>query len=256
MNLLTVLSNPLLTISLIFFGFSGVASAVESKIKFATDATYPPMEFEGKDGKVVGFDIDLAKAFAKKMGQEPEFMVMAWDGILAGLSSGRYDLIISSMNITPDRQKAVDFVQYMTMSQVFVTKVGAPEIKEEKQLAGLNVAVQADTTSHEMVKKALTDKKIPIKDIKAFKGATDAFAALKAGQASVIVIDQPVGLYYTKLDPKTFKISGHATAGEPVGIAIRKNQSDLKKKLEAALSEIKKDGTFRALSIQWFGVEI
>lgn len=229
--------------------------AAEGKsLKIAVDTTYPPMEFESVDGKIIGLDVDLAKALAKQMGRTPEFVVMPWDGILAGLQSKRYDIIMSSMNVTDERKKQVDFVEYVQMGQVFVVKKSGKQVKSEKELAGLTVAVQADTTSFEAVE-GFKKAGIAIKDIKAFKGATEAFQALKAGQAEVIVIDEAVGFYYAGLDAKTFVISGTALKPEPIGIAVRKTDKALHAELTKALEAIKKDGTFSKIYKQWLKTE-
>ncbi|MBY0415029.1 MAG: transporter substrate-binding domain-containing protein, partial [Bdellovibrionales bacterium] len=90
------------------------------KLRIAVDTTYPPMEFESTDGKVIGLDVDLARELAKLLKVDAEFIVMPWDGILAGLQSNRYDIIMSSMNITKEREAQVDFVPYISMGQVFV----------------------------------------------------------------------------------------------------------------------------------------
>lgn len=235
------------------------ASAVErvkkaGKIVIAIDATYPPMESEGKDGKPVGFDIDFANDLAKRLGVKAEFVVMNWDGIFAGLNSKRYDVIISSMNITDERKKQVDFVEYVKMSQLFVAKKGV-DVKTEKDLTGKVVAVQADTTSAEFVEKAQKAGVKP-KDLKQFKLATDVFSAVKAGQAEVIVIDEPVGRYYAKEDAATFIITGRAMAPEPVGAAFRKEDKDLRDAVEKIVEEQKKDGTIKKMSITWFGGEL
>lgn len=223
------------------------------KLRIAIDATYPPMESEGMDGKPTGFDIDFANDLAKRLGVKADFVVMNWDGILAGLTSGRYDVIISSMNITPERAKQVDFVEYVRMSQLFVTKPGQ-EVKSEKELAGKIVAVQADTTSHQFVD-AVKAKGLPIKEIKAFKTMTDAFAALKSNQAQVIVTDEPVGRYYAKGE-KGFVISGRAMAPEPVGVAMRKGDGKLKDAIAKAVEAMKADGTMKKISHNWFGTEL
>jgi ABC-type amino acid transport substrate-binding protein len=226
----------------------------EGKLKIAIDATYPPMEFEGKDGKPTGFDVEFAKELAKRVGVNAEFVVMNWDGILAGLQSGRYDVIISSMNITPDREKQADFVEYLKMSQVFVSRKGK-EVKGASELAGKVVAVQADTTSHSAVQ-AMQKKGIAMKEIKAFPGALEVFAAVKTGQADVVVTDEPVGRYYAKNDAATFVVTGEAMAAEPVGIAMRKGDKNLKAALEKATQDMKKDGTFKKISENWFGTEL
>src|SRR5688572_6446908 len=90
------------------------------KLVVAVDATYPPMESEGKDGKVEGFDVDFAAEIAKRLGVQAEFVVTAWDGIVPGLYAKRYDAIVSCMNITDERKKAVDFVEYARISQLFI----------------------------------------------------------------------------------------------------------------------------------------
>lgn len=220
-------------------------------LRVAVDATYPPMEFEGPDGKPTGFDVDFAAELAKRLGVRAEFVVMNWDGILAGLTSQRYDVIMSSMNVTPERKQVADFVEYLQMAQVFVTKPGGA-VASTAELAGRSVAVQADTTSHSAVQKAQADG-VKIRQIKAFPLATQAFQALKAGQAEVIVIDEPVARYYAKQDPASFVVSGRALAPEPVGIAIRKADSELTQSLAAVVAQAKQDGTFERLSKQWFG---
>jgi len=239
--------------------FSANKSAVErikksGKILVAIDATYPPMESEGPDGKPVGFDIDFANELAKRMGIKAEFVVMNWDGILAGLNSKRYDVIISSMNITDERKRQVDFVEYVQMSQIYIAKAGTV-VSKEADLAGKVIAVQADTTSYEYAE-GLKKKGIAVKAVKAFKMATDTFAAVKAGQAEVIVVDEPVGKYYVNQDSKTFQLSGRAMAPEPVGVAIRKTDKDLVEEIKKIVDQMKQDGTMKKISIAWFGGEL
>lgn len=224
------------------------------KILIAVDASYPPMEFEGPKGQPIGFDIDLGQELAKKLGVQAEFVVMSWDGILAGLTSKRYDVIMSSMNITGDRLKQVDFVEYLRLSQLFISGPGT-NLDQEKALTGKVIAVQADTTSSDYVE-GLKKKGIAIKEIKAFKTAIDCFAALKSKHVDGIVIDEPVGRYYHKQDSKSFQITGKAMAPEPIGIALRKEDLDLKKSLEDALSQVKKDGSYKKISENWFGAEL
>lgn len=225
------------------------------KLRVAIDVTYPPMEYETPDGKPVGFDVDLAEELAKKLGVSVEFVVMSWDGILAGLVSNRYDVIISSMSITPERAAKVDFVEYMQMGQVFVARKKDAPITNESQLAGKIVAVQVDTTSMAAVQD-MQKKGIAIKDLKAFKGATDTFSALKAYQADVIVTDEPVGRYYAGKDTNTFAVTGQAVVPEPIGMAVRKDNQSLTQEISKALSAVKKDGAFSKISMKWFNTDI
>jgi len=220
-------------------------------LKVAVDTTYPPMEFEDMKGEIIGFDVDFAKELAKRLGVKAEFIVMPWDGILAGLASKRYDVIISSMNITDDRKKVVNFVEYARMGQIFVAKKGGKVVKSKEDLNGLVVAVQKDTTSSEAVENF--QKTIKIKSVKNFSAATDTFNAIKAGQAEVIVIDEPVGNYYVNLAPQTFVVTGEAIAPEPIGIAIRKTDVALSSAIEIQFKAMLKDGTYKKIYTKWFG---
>ncbi len=224
------------------------------KVLIAMDATYPPMEFEGKDGKVTGFDVEFATELAKRLGVKAEFVVMGWDGILAGLTSNRYDMIISAMNITPERQKQVDFVEYGKMSQLFIS-TKSHKVTSDKELTGKVVATQADTTSSQYVEKVKASG-VAIKAIKSFKMAPECFAAVRAGQAEVIVVDEPVGRFFVKQDASTFMVTGRAVAPEPIGIAVKKGDAEFVKELSLKVEEMKKDGTIKRLSNAWFGGEL
>ena len=219
----------------------------------AVDSTYPPMEFETNEGKITGMDADLAREIGKILKVEVEFITMPWDGILVGLASNRYDIIMSTMNITEERAKEVNFVPYLTMGQVFVVKKSGKPIRSEKDLSGRVIAVQADSTSYnalENFKKA----GIAIKEIKAFKGATETFSALKSNQADSIITDEAVGLYYVGQDPKTFSISAQASKEEPIGIAVKKTDNKLRLALVAAMKNLKANGTFAKIYKQWLKV--
>lgn len=246
------------TFLLLFFTFislnlkaNDLAAIIKmGKIRVAVDTTYPPMEFESNSGQIIGLDIDLARELAKILNVQIEFIIMPWDGILAGLKSNRYDIIMSAMNITDERKQQVNFIPYMLMGQVFVVKKEGKQIQNEKELSGKVIAVQADTTSFTAVEN-FKNSGIAIKEIKAFKAATDTFSALKSNQAEVIVIDQAVGLYYSSLDQKSFSISGEAIKPEAIGIAVKKTDTLLLKELTNAVKIIKENGTFSRLYKQW-----
>ena len=256
--LLTILSFLTINSNLVIFAQSDDTSLEKvhksGALVVAIDPTYPPMEFEDKPGQTEGFDVDLATALAESLNVKVKFVVMNWDGILAGLNSRRYDVIISSMNITPERSTQVDFVEYLKMAQVFVVGAGST-IKSKEGLSGKVVAVQADTTSFSWVSEQQT-KGLAIKEIKAFKFATEAFSALKVGQAEALVVDEPVGRFYAKQDKDSFKVSGEAVAAEPIGIAIRKDDQELKRALADALKKLKSDGGFARISTKWFGSDL
>ncbi len=218
----------------------------------AVDPTYPPMEFEDR-GELVGFDVDFANALARRLGVTATFRAMDWAGITAGLQSGHCDVIISSMNITKQRSAQVAFIDYLEMSQVFVcaptTRVSTPQ-----DLQGKVVAVQVDTTSFQWLAQ-LPSAGITVQEVKAFKDAGDAFAALKSRQADVVVTDEPVGMYYSHLDP-TLVVTGRAIEPKPIGIAIRKEDQQLQNVVRQATKAMQQDGTLTAISNRWFGEEL
>lgn len=239
-------------------GGDGSLDRVKKAGKFLVgiDTSYPPMEYVDQDGKTpIGFDIDYAKAIAKKLGVEADFVVVDWDGIQAGLSGQKYDAIISSMTITEERQKEFNFVEYVKMGISFVSRDGV-SVTSLKDLEGKVAAVQAETTAHFAFDEDPAWKAIKVKEVKSFKFATDAFLELKNKRADVVVIDEPVARYYAKEDPSIFKITGEAAPPDPIGIALRKKDVDLQKAIEKAVADLKADGTYKSLSDKWFGGEL
>jgi len=230
-----------------------VPAAASTKLIVALDPTYPPMESEADDGTLAGFDIDVAKELGKRLGRKTEFMVMGWEGILGGLVARRYDVIISSMNVTPDRQKQIDFVEYARMSQLFVAKPGIA-ITDPAQLAGKTVAVATDTTSAEYLAKL--EKTVKLKAVKAFRLTSEVFMAVKSGHADLLVVDEPVGRHYVKVDPTEFQVAGRAMAPEPIGIGIRKTDAALKAEIQKAVDAMRADGTLKKMAESHFGSEL
>lgn len=224
------------------------------KLVVAVDTTYPPMEYVEGD-KTVGYDVDLANELAKKLGVKAEFVTVDWNGIMSGLLAKRYDVIMSSMNITEKRKQEANFVEYARMSQVFVSLKGGT-VKAEKDLSGKTVLVQDGTTSHDYAKEVKEQRVKDLKEIISYGGATEAFQALKNKKGDVIVIDEPVGLYYVKKDAATFEITGRAMDPEPVGIALRKEDVDLANALEKAVADSKADGSYKKIAETWFGGEL
>ena len=127
-RLTAILLVLLISGSVLFAG--GQAEADDNTISVGTDATWPPMEFINEDKELVGFDIDLMNAIAEAAGFEVEFQNTAWDGIFAGLGSGDYDAVISSVTITEDRKETMDFSEpYLNAGQVLVVRMDGPDRK-------------------------------------------------------------------------------------------------------------------------------
>ena len=219
-----------------------------------TDDHYPPMtSVEG--GKHVGFDPDLARAVAEQLGVAAEFKVFRWywHEVPLGLNNGDCDMVISSWNITPQRSQEVGFVEYMRTGQVFVCRRGV-SIKSEQDLGGKVVVVVPDTIQHNYLL-GLQEKGIAIKQIISAKPAEITFPYLKTIQADVTIVDEPVGRYWAKVDPDITLsgLVGHAMKPNPMGMAFRQKDVQLREAVAKAVAAMQEDGRFEQILEKWFG---
>ncbi|MBT2698515.1 amino acid ABC transporter substrate-binding protein [Bacillus sp. ISL-40] len=220
-------------------------------LKIAVDDTFPPMEYRNDQNKLVGFDIDLANAISKELGVKVEFIPTAWDGILPGLDAKRYDIIMSSMNITDERKQKVDFVEYMKLGQVVAVKSGNPQkIQSKEDLSGKIVGVQLGSTSESAAKEIKG-----IKELKTYNGYTDVFNDLGLGRLQGVIVAEAVGRYYKTTKPDAFDVVGSSFQSLPVGIAVRKGDDELEAALQKAIETVKDNGAYTEVSKKWFGTD-
>lgn len=224
------------------------------KVMIGIDPVYPPMEFE-RDGKVVGFDVDLARALAKRLGvaADLKFTHTDWRDVPVALNSGQCDLVISSWTITEDRKKQVTFVEYLRMGQVYVCPKGG-KVTRDADLVGKTVAVNEETIAHKYVQ-ALQQKGFAFKEVKVIKGSADPFPMLKSGAADVTIVDEAVGKFQAREDPGVIVTGyvGHAMDPSPIGIVLRKRDLQLQAKVREELDRLKADGDFQRMLGEWFG---
>jgi polar amino acid transport system substrate-binding protein len=225
-------------------------AATAKKYVIASDATFPPMEMVDASKQIVGFDIDMINAIAKVEGFQVEIKNTAWDGIFAGLESGDYDAILSSVTIDADRQKTYDFSDpYMNAGQAVVVRVGESAIKSDKDLPGKKVGAQIATTG------AIAVGKIQGAILKEYDTIDLAFMDLTNGTVDAVVVDTPVAAQYV-LTSETFKgkfmIVGQPFTDEQYGLVVRKNQdTELLSLFNDGLKKIKADGTYDAIYTKW-----
>lgn len=217
-------------------------------IKIATEGAFPPFNLlKGK--QLTGFEVDLANQLAKDMGLKVEWITQPFDNLLIGLNQDRYDFVIASHGITPERLKAVDFANphYCTGGAI-VTHPGGPMTADA--LKGKSVAVQVGTTYLENV------KKVPgVGDVKTFPKDTDAQAALMAGRVDAWVGDKFTGIDFVKAQ-KGKAVQGALLFKEKIGMAVKKGNASLLKELNSALAKALSDGTYAKLSTQYFGQDV
>jgi polar amino acid transport system substrate-binding protein len=221
----------------------------------ATDPTYAPDEFVGKDGHtIVGFDVDLAAALAGKMGLKAKVVDSTFDSIIPGLASKKYDLGISSHNDTRAREKVVDFVTYFSAGSSFYVKAqGGPAVGGLADLCGHHVAAEKGTTQADdaaaQAKRCATAGKPPLQAM-IFPDQNGANLALSSGRADVAMADTPVAAYIVKQSGGQFKLTGTPYATAPHGIAIPKG-SGLDRPVLAALKALMADGQYARILARW-----
>ncbi|MFI6276178.1 ABC transporter substrate-binding protein [Streptomyces sp. NPDC050988] len=239
-------------------------------IKVGSDIAYAPVEFKDDSGKTVGIDPDLADAMGKQLGVKFEFENGTFDTLLTGLRSKRYDIAMSAMTDTKDRQEGidadtgkkvgegVDFLDYFTAGVSIYTKQGDDQgIKTWDDLCGKKIVVQRNTVSNDLAKaqakKCPAGKKL---SIEAFDNDQQAQTRLRAGGADAGSSDFPVAAYAAKTSGggKDFEVVGEQVEAAPYGIAIAKSNTELRDALKAALDAIIKNGEYDKIIAKW-GVE-
>lgn len=221
------------------------------KMTFAMTGAYPPFNFIDTDGTLIGFDIDIANAIADKMGVEAEPLTTLWDGIIGGLTSSRFDMIIGSMAITEDRLKQVNFSipYYYDGAQFFGSEsIDANDISE---IEDARVGVVTGTTFHSFL-----EGMDNVKDIMQFESDVDNMRAVERGQADGLVTGLLVGLHGIEKFDMPLKPIGDPLYIEEIGIAIRLEDTTLVEAVNNALQEMIDDGTYAQISQKWFGVNI
>lgn len=220
------------------------------------DDAFPPMGFrEAKTNAIVGFDIDLAKEAAKRMGVEVKFQPVIWDSAVAELNNGNIDVIWNGLSITPDRQKQIAFTKpYLADKQIIVVKKGST-IADKKGLAGKKVGIQAASSAIEALDKDKVTSK-SIKELVQFDNNNDALLDLKSGRIDSVVVDEVVGRYYLAKHPADYAVLTDNFGEEDFGVGLRKSDTTFLAELQKALDAMKADGTSTKISVKWFGEDI
>lgn len=220
------------------------------------DDAFPPMGFrEEGTNNIVGFDIDLAKEAAKRMGVEVKFQAVIWDTVVDELNNGNIDVIWNGLTITPDRQKKIDFTKpYVSDRQIIVVQKGSA-IANKAGLAGKKVGIQAASSAIEAVEKDEVTA-ASIKELVQFDNNSDALLDLKSGRLDAVVVDEVVGRYYLAKHADAYQVLEENFGSEDFGIGVRKTDKAFLAELQKALDAMKADGTSAEISKKWFGEDI
>ncbi len=221
----------------------------DGKFIVATEGGFPPFNFY-RGPTLTGFEVEVAEAMAKKMGVQIEWRVLAFDALLAGLRQDRWDMVIASFAITPQRSKAVSFTDpHYCSGGVVVAK--DPAIRTAQDLSGKVVAVQTGTTYLENV------QKLPgVKEVKNFPKDTDARAALMSGRVDAWVTDKFVAKGALESSASAGLKLGDFVFVEKIAPAVKKGNTSLVDAINKALKDIMADGTYEAISKKYLNEDV
>ena len=221
-------------------------------LRIAMEGTYPPFNFKDpKTGQLSGYDVDVARLVAGKLGLKPEFVTTEWAAILAGLAAGKYDVIVSQVGITARREQAFDFSRPYTYSfpQLIVRKNDRANYGSLGDLKGKKVGVGQGSVFEQQV------KAVPGIEVKSYPAAPENLQDLAFGRIDAALNDSLVVSYLLKHSQLPVKAGARVGAPERMGIPFRKGNPQFKAAVDKILADAAADGTLKAISLKWFGLD-
>ena len=236
------------------------AFAQGKDLKVAIDATYEPFTYKTADGKPTGFDVDIASALCEQIKRKCVFVEQPWDGMIPGLLAKKYDVIISSMSITEERLKQVDFTDkyYNTPSKLVLRKdipfSGLDSIKGKK-IGVLKASTQEKYSLGELKTRGV--------EVVSYDAQDQVYLDIKAGRLDGTVADtlEVGGGFLGKPGGENYQFVGDALFipkyfGTGAGVALRKGQGELKSQISAAIKAIRANGKYKAINDKYFKFDV
>lgn len=244
-------------LAIVLSGLIGGAQA--ETLRFGMDGNYPPFTRQGPDGNLQGFDVDIARALCQSMKATCQIVPQDWDGLIPGLNANKYDAILSSMSITEDRKKAVDFTnKYYHVPARMIAKIGTRI--GAKDFSGKRIGVLRASTQEKYARDVWGRNEA---QIVVYGKAPEAFLDLKSGRVDGVFVTSEVG---EQDFINTKQGAGFAFVGAPItdrryfgegaGIAVKKGNLELVQRLNQAIFQIRKDGTYNKIRQKYFTEDI
>ena len=230
------------------------AEAAGGTLIVGFDQDFPPMGFVGDNGEYTGFDLDLAKEVASRLGLEYKAQPIAWDSKDMELESGNIDCIWNGFTITGREDDYTWTTPYMANKQVFVV-ANDSDIKSQADLAGKVVEVQADSSAEAALKEN-QDLANTFGQLLTTPDYNTAFMDLEQGAVDAVAMDVIVAVYQIKQRNADFKILDDSLSEEEYGVGFKKGNTELRDKVQGALEEMAADGTLAKISDEWFGEDV
>ena len=230
------------------------AEAAGGTLIVGFDQDFPPMGFVGDNGEYTGFDLDLAKEVASRLGLEYKAQPVAWDSKDMELESGNIDCIWNGFTITGREDDYTWTTPYMANKQVFIV-ANDSDIKSQADLAGKVVEVQADSSAEAALKEN-QDLANTFGQLLTTPDYNTAFMDLEQGAVDAVAMDVIVAGYQIKQRNADFKILDDSLSEEEYGVGFKKGNTELRDKVQGALEEMAADGTLAKISDEWFGEDV
>lgn len=240
-----------LSVSQAAFAQSDLANIKSAGVfKIGTEGTYPPFTYHDASGKLVGFDVEIGREIAKRIGVKAEFVEGKWDGLIAGLDAKRYDAVINQVSITPERKAKFDFSDpYISSKAVLIVNSNNTAIKSFEDLKGKKSAHTLTSNYAQLARKYGAE-------VVGTDGFDQSVSLVAQGRADATINDNLSFLDFKKHKPDApVKIVAAQSDAEQEGVLIRKDNAPLQQAINKALAEIKADGTWQKISITYFGAD-
>lgn len=223
----------------------------EGKLLIGTEGTYPPFTFHGDDGKLTGFDVEIANEVAKRLNVKPEFLETQWDAMFAGLDAKRFDMVANQVGIRPDRQEKYSFSNpYITSTAVLITHENNKEINSFEDIKGKKAA-QSMTSNYADIAR---NNEATIVGVEGFNQAIEL---LLSKRADVTINDNITFLDFKKSKPDAaVKIVAKSEDASKSGLMFRQGSDALVEKVNQVLKDMIEDGTYEKISEKWFGENV
>lgn len=222
-------------------------------LRIGTEGVFAPFSFHAKDGKLEGFDVDMGRAIAKELGVKAEFVEGPWDGLIAGLNAGRYDVVMNQIGITPEREAKYDFSRpYLSSSAALIVRDDNTTIHSFKDLKGKKAAETLTSNFSNFARENGAE-------IVAVQSFTEAVQLVLSGRADATVNDNLSYLDFHKQQPNAkLKVVAEDSKGAfgRSGVLMRKNQPELQAAINQAIDKILANGEYKQISERYFGEDL
>lgn len=220
-------------------------------LRIGTEGTYPPFTYHDASGALTGFDVDIAREIARRLGVKPAFVEGKWDGLIAGLDARRYDLVANEVSVTPERgQKYAFSTPYIVSRAALIIRDNNTGIKGFADLKGKRVA-ESLTSNYAALARQYGAEVVPV------EGFEQAIELLLTGRVDATLNDSLSFYDFKTQKPEApLKIAALEAAGEPAGIIMRKGEPELLAAVNKAITDMKADGTYMKISKKYFNADV